>query len=235
LEIGRRLAREHPIDADLVIGVPESGTPAAVGYAQESGIPYGQGLMKNAYVGRTFIQPSQTIRQLGIRLKLNPLKEVIRGKRLIVVDDSIVRGNTQRALVRMLREAGAVEVHVRIASPPVKWPCFYGIDFPSPAELIANAVEDEDEMLEAVRHAINADTLGYISLRSLVAATEQPTSRLCSACFDGRYPIELPSETALGKNVIEQMLANAARGAAHSEIVPELSPEAEQAAVLRHP
>jgi amidophosphoribosyltransferase len=165
-------------------------------------------------------------------LKLNPLKEVIRGKRLIVVDDSIVRGNTQRALVRMLREAGAVEVHVRIASPPVKWPCFYGIDFPSPAELIANAVEDEDEMLEAVRHAINADTLGYISLRSLIAATEQPTSRLCSACFDGRYPIELPSETALGKNVIEHMLANAAR----TDIADlDLSPEAEQAAVLRHP
>ena len=213
LDIGRRLARECPVDADLVIGVPESGTPAAVGYAQESGIPYGQGLMKNAYVGRTFIQPSQTIRQLGIRLKLNPLKEVIRGKRLIVVDDSIVRGNTQRALVRMLREAGAVEVHVRIASPPVKWPCFYGIDFPSPAELIANAVEDEDEMLEAVRHAINADTLGYISLRGLIAATEQPASRLCTACFDGKYPIELPSETALGKNVVEHMLANAARGA----------------------
>lgn len=184
-----------------------------MGYAQESGIPYGQGLMKNAYVGRTFIQPSQTIRQLGIRLKLNPLKEVIRGKRLIVVDDSIVRGNTQRALVRMLREAGAVEVHVRIASPPVKWPCFYGIDFPSPAELIANAVEDEGEMLEAVRHAINADTLGYISLRGLIAATEQPASRLCTACFNGTYPIELPSESALGKNVIEHMLVNTARGA----------------------
>ena len=142
VDIGRRLAREKPVEADLVIGVPESGTPAAVGYAQESGIPFGQGLMKNAYVGRTFIQPSQTIRQLGIRLKLNPLKEVIRGKRLIVVDDSIVRGNTQRALIRMLREAGAVEVHVRIASPPVKWPCFYGIDFATPAELIANAVAE---------------------------------------------------------------------------------------------
>ena len=126
------------------------------------------------------IQPSQTIRQLGIRLKLNPLKDVIRGKRLIVVDDSIVRGNTQRALVRMLREAGAAEVHVRIASPPVKWPCFYGIDFPSPAELIANAVEDEGEMLEAVRQAIGADSLGYISLRGLIAATEQPASRLCT-------------------------------------------------------
>jgi amidophosphoribosyltransferase len=194
-----------------VIGVPESGIPAAVGYAQESGIPYGQGLTKNAYVGRTFIQPSQTIRQLGIRLKLNPLKEVIRGKRLIVVDDSIVRGNTQRALIRMLREAGAVEVHVRIASPPVKWPCFYGIDFATPAELIANAVESEDEVLEAVRHAIGADTLSYISQQGMVAATEQPASRLCTACFDGNYPIELPGETALGKNVIEQMLATAAR------------------------
>jgi amidophosphoribosyltransferase len=209
--IGRRLARERPIEADLVIGVPESGTPAAVGYAQESGIPFGQGLTKNAYVGRTFIQPSQTIRQLGIRLKLNPLREVIRGKRLIVVDDSIVRGNTQRALVRMLREAGAIEVHVRIASPPVRWPCFYGIDFASPAELIANAVESEGEMLEAVRHAIGADTLGYISQEGMIAATEQPASRLCTACFDGKYPIALPSETALGKNVIEHMLANTAR------------------------
>ncbi|HZA10368.1 amidophosphoribosyltransferase [Mycobacterium sp.] len=217
VEIGRRLAREKPVEADLVIGVPESGTPAAVGYAQESGIKYGQGLMKNAYVGRTFIQPSQTIRQLGIRLKLNPLKEVIRGKRLIVVDDSIVRGNTQRAIVRMLREAGAVEVHVRIASPPVKWPCFYGIDFASPAELIANAVESEDEMLDAVRHAIGADTLGYISQQGMVAATEQPASRLCTACFDGEYPIELPRETALGKNVIEHMLANTARAGVQAE------------------
>lgn len=210
VEIGRRLAREHPVEADLVIGVPESGTPAAVGYAQESGIAFGQGLTKNAYVGRTFIQPSQTIRQLGIRLKLNPLREVIRGKRLVVVDDSIVRGNTQRALVRMLREAGAIEVHVRIASPPVKWPCFYGIDFPSRAELIANAVEDEDEMLAAVRRAIGADTLGYVSLPNLIAATEQPASRLCSACFDGDYPITLPNDSMLGKNVVEQMLTNAA-------------------------
>jgi len=211
VEIGRRLAREKPVDADLVIGVPESGVPAAVGYAQESGIPFGQGLMKNAYVGRTFIQPSQTIRQLGIRLKLNPLRENIRGKRLIVVDDSIVRGNTQRALVRMLREAGAAEVHVRIASPPVKWPCFYGIDFATPAELIANAVENPDEMVEAVRHAIGADTLGYISQQGMVEATEQPAERLCRACFDGEYPIELPGESALGKNVIEHMLASAAR------------------------
>src|SRR5690625_1164536 len=129
--MGRKLAQEHPAEADLVIPVPESGTPAAIGYATESGIPFAQGLTKNSYVGRTFIEPTQTIRQLGIRLKLNPLREVIRGQRLVVVDDSIVRGNTQRALVRMLREAGAAEIHVRISSPPVKWPCFYGIDFRS--------------------------------------------------------------------------------------------------------
>ena len=138
--MGRVLAREHPVEADLVIPTPESGTPAAIGYAQESGIPFGQGMVKNAYVGRTFIQPSQTIRQLGIRLKLNPLGHVIKGKRLVVVDDSIVRGNTQRALVRMLREAGAAEVHVRISSPPVRWPCFYGIDFATRAELIATGL-----------------------------------------------------------------------------------------------
>ena len=137
VEVGRRLAAEHPVEADLVIPVPESGTPAAIGYAEASGIPYGQGLVKNSYVGRTFIQPSQTIRQLGIRLKLNPLRDVIAGQRLVVVDDSIVRGNTQRAIVAMLREAGAAEVHVRISSPPVIWPCFYGIDFATRAELIA--------------------------------------------------------------------------------------------------
>ncbi|MFB9905015.1 amidophosphoribosyltransferase [Allokutzneria oryzae] len=196
--IGRKLAEEHPVDADLVIPVPESGTPAAIGYAQASGIPYGSGLVKNAYVGRTFIQPSQTIRQLGIRLKLNPLRDVIRGKRLVVVDDSIVRGNTQRALVRMLREAGAVEVHVRIASPPVRWPCFYGIDFASPAELVANGLD-----LDGVRRSIGSDSLGYVSLESLVAATEQPKTRLCSACFDGEYPIPLPDDMKIGKHLLE--------------------------------
>ncbi|MGU3432307.1 amidophosphoribosyltransferase [Actinomycetes bacterium M1A6_2h] len=210
VEIGRRLAEEHPAEGDLVIPVPESGTPAAVGYAQGSGIPYGQGLMKNAYVGRTFIQPSQTIRQLGIRLKLNPLREVIRGKRLIVVDDSIVRGNTQRALIRMLREAGALEIHVRIASPPVRWPCFYGIDFASPAELIANGMDSEDGILEGVRHAIGADSLGYISIEGMIAASEQPKSRLCAACFDGNYPIALPSEASMGKNVLEGILGRTA-------------------------
>jgi amidophosphoribosyltransferase len=198
VEIGRKLAAEHPVEADLVIPVPESGTPAAVGYAQGSGIPYGNGLVKNAYVGRTFIQPSQTIRQLGIRLKLNPLREVIRGKRLIVVDDSIVRGNTQRALVRMLREAGALEVHVRIASPPVRWPCFYGIDFASRAELIANGMD-----LDGIRRSIGADSLGYVSLDGLISASEQPRTRLCAACFDGNYPIPLPDEAKVGKFLLE--------------------------------
>ncbi|EGV42017.1 amidophosphoribosyltransferase [Corynebacterium glutamicum] len=194
LEIGRKLAAEAPAVGDLVIPTPESGTPAAVGFAQASGIPFGQGMVKNAYVGRTFIQPSDTLRQLGIRLKLNPLREVIAGKRLVVVDDSIVRGNTQRAVIRMLREAGAAEVHVRIASPPVKWPCFYGIDFATPGELIANAVtsDNEAEMVEAVRSAIGADTLGYVSIDSMIAATEQPANELCIACFDGKSPMGLP-------------------------------------------
>ena len=187
VEVGRTLAREFPTDADLVIPVPESGTPAAIGYAEASGIPYGQGLVKNSYVGRTFIQPSQTIRQLGIRLKLNPLRDVIAGKRLVVVDDSIVRGNTQRALVRMLREAGAAEVHVRISSPPVKWPCFYGIDFATRAELIATGLNDDE-----ICRSIGADSLGYVSLDGLVAATEVGKDELCRACFDGVYPIELP-------------------------------------------
>jgi amidophosphoribosyltransferase len=198
VEVGRKLADEAPADADLVIPVPESGTPAAVGYSQGSGIPYGLGLVKNSYVGRTFIQPSQTIRQLGIRLKLNPLREVIAGKRLVVVDDTIVRGNTQRALVRMLREAGAAEVHVRISAPPVKWPCFYGIDFASAGELIANGLT-----VEEVRASIDADSLGYISLEGLVAATEQPTENLCRACFDGVYPVELPEPELLGKHLLE--------------------------------
>ncbi len=196
--MGRRLAREHPVDADLVMPVPESGTPAAVGFAEESGIPYGQGFVKNAYVGRTFIQPSQTLRQLGIRLKLNALEHMIRGKRVIVVDDSIVRGNTQRAQVRMLREAGALEVHVRISSPPVKWPCFYGIDFATRAELIANGL-DADEIAASV----GADSLGYISLEGMVEATGQSADRLCAACFTGKYPIDLPDESLLGKHLLE--------------------------------
>ncbi len=200
VQIGRRLAQEHPVDADLVIPVPESGTPAAVGYAEESGIPYGIGLVKNSYVGRTFIQPSQTLRQLGIRLKLNPLREIVAGQRLVVVDDSIVRGNTQRKLVQMLRDAGAAEVHVRISSPPVKWPCFYGIDFASRAELVAN-----DLSVDQIRESIGADSLGYVTLEALIEATTVPKNELCRACFDGVYPIEPPRTP--GKNVLDRVTA----------------------------
>ena len=198
-EIGRRLARSSPVEADLVIPVPESGTPAAIGYAEESGIPFGHGLVKNSYVGRTFIQPSQTIRQLGIRLKLNPLRDVIAGKRLVVVDDSIVRGNTQRALVSMLREFGAAEIHVRISSPPVKWPCFYGIDFASRAELIANGIS-----VDEIRRSIGADSLAYVELDELIEATNVPKDNLCRACFDGIYPIPLPEDDLIGKHLLER-------------------------------
>ena len=196
--VGAQLAKEHPAIADLVIPVPESGTPAAIGYAKASGIPYGMGLVKNSYVGRTFIQPSQTIRQLGIRLKLNPLREIIEGKRIVVVDDSIVRGNTQRALVRMLREAGALEIHVRISSPPVKWPCYYGIDFASRAELIAAGLETEE-----IRRSIGADSLGYVSMEGLIAATTIAEDKLCTACFSGKYPIQIPADLSAGKNLLE--------------------------------
>jgi len=197
VQIGRTLAGEWPADADLVIPVPESGTPAAIGYAEASGIPYGQGLVKNSYVGRTFIQPSQTIRQRGIKLKLNPLRDVIAGRRIVVVDDSIVRGNTQRAIVAMLREAGAVQVDVRIASPPVQWPCFYGIDFATRDELIAGNYSAAE-----ICESIGADSLGYVSLEGLMAATEQPPGSLCRACFDGHYPVPVP-ESDRGKSVLE--------------------------------
>jgi len=195
--VGRRLAAEHPADADLVIPVPESGTPAAIGFAEASGIPFGQGLVKNSYVGRTFIQPSQTIRERGIKLKLNPLRDAIAGRRLVVVDDSIVRGTTQRALVTMLREAGAAQVHVRVASPPVRWPCFYGIDFATRAELIAGHLPTPD-----ICASIGADSLGYVSLDGLIEATGLPASRLCRACFDGQYPLPV-GEGDRGKHALD--------------------------------
>lgn len=205
VDMGRRLALEGPVDADVVIPVPESGTPAAVGYAEASGLPFRQGFVKNAYVGRTFIQPSQTLRQLGIRLKLNVQPSVVAGKRVVVVDDSIVRGNTQRAIVRMLKEAGAAEVHVKISSPPVKWPCFYGIDFASRAELIANGAG-----VAEIASSIGADSLGYISEEAMIAATGQPRERLCTACFTGTYPIELADESERGKSVLETDAGSAA-------------------------
>ena len=170
--LGAALAVEAPVEADLVIPVPDTAWSAAAGYAEASGIPFGEGLMKNRYVGRTFIQPSQTMRQLGIRIKLNPLKEAIRGLRLVVVDDSIVRGNTTKAIVAMLREAGAREVHVRITSPPVRWPCFYGIDMPTRAELVAS-----DLLTEEVASYVGADSLGYLSLEALTETAAPPGGR----------------------------------------------------------
>jgi len=195
--VGRRLAAEHPADADLVIPVPESGTPAAIGFAEASGIPFGQGLVKNSYVGRTFIQPSQTIRERGIKLKLNPLRDAIADRRLVVVDDTIVRGTTQRALVAMLREAGAREVHVRVAAPPVRWPCFYGIDFATRAELIAGHLSPEE-----ICTSIGADSLGYVSLAGLIEATTLPEGKLCRACFDGQYPVPVADDDR-GKHVLD--------------------------------
>ena len=184
VKIGRRLAQEQPAEADMVIPVPDSGTPAAIGYAAASGIQYGHGLVKSAYVGRTFIEPTQALRRRGIRLKLNPLRDVVAGKRIVVVDDSIVRGNTQQQVVAMLREAGAAELHVRISSPPVLWPCFFGIDFATREELIAPWMS-VDEMA----HAIGADSLGFVSLEALEDATHVPPDELCRACFDGIYPV----------------------------------------------
>jgi amidophosphoribosyltransferase len=187
LRMGRRLAIEHPVEADLVIPVPDSAIPAAIGYAEESGLPYREGLIKNRYVGRTFIQPAQTSREAAVRLKFNPLPEVLAGRRVVVVDDSIVRGTTTAPIVAMLRRAGAREVHVRIHSPQMKYPCYMGVDTGRRSELIA-ATHD----LEAIRRRIGADSLGYLSQEGLLAAVGGEEPRRCTACFDGRYPIDVP-------------------------------------------
>ena len=190
--MGRILAREAPAEADLVLGVPDSGIPSAMGFAFESGIPYADGIVKNRYVGRTFIQPTQAMRQLGIRLKLNPLPSVIRGKRLVVIDDSIVRGNTSKKLIEMLRDAGATEVHMRIVSPEVMWPCFYGIDTDTRDQLIA-ANMTNDEMCEWM----GADSLAFISLQGLRdSLPDVRTPGYCEACFSGEYPVDIPAYTA---------------------------------------
>jgi amidophosphoribosyltransferase len=195
--LGRRLAAEAPVDADMVMPVPDTGHSAAQGYAEASGIPYGEGLMKNRYVGRTFIQPSQSLRERGVKLKLNPIPEAIRGKRLVVIDDSIVRGTTTRQIVQALREAGAAEVHTRITCPPIQWPCFYGIDMPTRHELVAS-----DLSVDEIRRFVGADSLGYLSLDGMVAATGASKDDFCRACFDGEYPIEVPEGT--GKFLLEQ-------------------------------
>jgi amidophosphoribosyltransferase len=188
--MGERLAAESPVDADLVLPIPDSGTPAAIGFARASGISFSEGLIKNRYVGRTFIQPEQGMREQGIRMKFNPLAEV-GGKRLVVVDDSIVRGSTTRQIVQMLFDAGAAEVHVRISSPPVVSPCFYGIDLASEEEMIAS-----HSTVEEVRAAIGATSLAYLSLEGLQSATRRPASALCRACLTRDYPTRIPADAA---------------------------------------
>ena len=196
VKMGERLAEQAPVEADLVMGVPESGIAAAEGYARQSGIPFGQGLVKNRYIGRTFIAPTQELRALGVRMKLNPLRDNIAGKRLVVVDDSIVRGTTTRAMVKMLREAGAREVHLRISSPPYKWPCFYGMDTGTRGELLAaNLTVDE------IRDYVDADTISYLTLDRLLEATGAVNAGFCDACLTGEYPIEVPVN--LRKAVLE--------------------------------
>ena len=187
--MGKILAREYPVDADLVMGVPDSATAAGIGYAVASGIPYCEGLIKNRYVGRTFIEPDQRLRDLGVKLKFNPLSETIAGKRLIVVDDSIVRGTTTPKVVAMLKRAGAKEVHLRICSPPIRHPCFFGVDMATRWELIA-----AQKTIPAIKEAIGADSLGYISIEGLIEAVGLPKDMFCLACFTGDYPIPVQLE-----------------------------------------
>lgn len=185
--MGKYLAKEYPVEADMVMAVPESGVPAAMGYAAESKIPYEEGLIKNRYIGRTFIEPSQEIRDLGVRLKLNPIRDAVRGKKVIIIDDSIIRGTTSRQIVRLIREAGAREVHMRISSPPNLNPCFYGIDTAARAELIAANLS-----VEGIRKYIEADSLGYLSLKNLIKSISLPAKNLCLACLNGEYPVRIP-------------------------------------------
>lgn len=186
---GMSLAVEHPVDADMVISVPDSGTVAAIGYAEQSKIPYGEGLIKNRYVGRTFIKPDQNMREAAVQVKLNPLKRNVEGKRIILVDDSIVRGTTSRKIVSMLKKAGAMEVHVRICSPLIKYPCYFGIDTPSKKQLIGSNYE-----VSEIKDLIGADSLGYLSLEGLIGATSCNNSSFCTGCFSGIYPMAVPRE-----------------------------------------
>ncbi|MBN2427023.1 MAG: amidophosphoribosyltransferase [Deltaproteobacteria bacterium] len=189
-EFGRQLARVHPVEADVVIPVPDSGTASAIGYAEETGIPFQLGLMRNHYVGRTFIEPQQSIRHFGVKIKLNPVREVIEGKRVVVVDDSIVRGTTSRKIIKMIRNAGAKEVHVRISSPPTSFPCFYGIDTPTRKELISSS-----HSIEEINRYITSDSLGYLSLEGVRKAAKMQNLNMynfCDACFSGHYPVKFP-------------------------------------------
>jgi amidophosphoribosyltransferase len=199
--MGEQLAGEHPAETDLVMPVPDTGAPAAAGFAEASGIPYREGLVRNRYTGRTFIQPSQTLRHRGVTMKLNPLREVVRGKRLTVVDDSIVRGTTTKQIVALLRKAGAEEVHVRISAPPIYHPCFYGIDTQIATELIAAT-----SSVEEIREFIGADSLGYLSIKGVLAALELPYEQFCFACFDGGFPEPVPYDSERRKFMLEEPL-----------------------------
>lgn len=183
---GRQLAREHSVEADVVIPVPDSGVPAAIGYSEESGIPFQLGLIRNHYVGRTFIEPKQSIRHFGVKLKLNPVREVLQGKRVIIVDDSIVRGTTSKKIIEMVRSTGAAEIHMRISAPPTTWSCFFGIDTPTRKELIASQAS-----IEEVRRFIGADSLGYLSTKGLYWFEKNPGEWFCDACFTGNYPVSI--------------------------------------------
>lgn len=196
-QLGAQLAREHPVEADLVIGIPDSSTAAAVGYAQESGIPYSEGLIKNRYVGRTFIEPEQRLRDLGVRQKFNTLVDVIQGKRLVVVDDSIVRGTTTPHVVNLLRKGGAKEVHMRVCAPPIKHPCFMGVDMASREELLA-----ANNSLDQIREMVGSDSLGYLSVEGLMKVVGGTDGGFCDACFTGAYPV--PVQLELTKLALEQ-------------------------------
>jgi amidophosphoribosyltransferase len=193
--MGRKLAVEHPVEADLIVPVPDSGVPAAIGYSEQSGIPFDVALIRNHYVGRTFIEPQQSIRHFGVKIKLNPVKRLLEGKRVVLVDDSIVRGTTSRKLVKMVRAAGAKEVHMRISSPPTTYPCFYGIDTPTRQELIAAS-----HTVEEIRRYLTADSVGYLTLDGLMDIIPNSENKFCSACFSGDYPVPFPVEmtTQLG-------------------------------------
>jgi amidophosphoribosyltransferase len=199
LRLGRQLAIESPAEVDLVMGVPDSGIPAAIGFSQTSGISYAEGLIKNRYVGRTFIQPTQTMRESGIRMKLNPLKDVLNGKRILIVDDSLVRGTTSRKIVKALREAGATEVHMRISSPPVTHPCFYGIDTDSQDQLIAAT-----KSVQEIAAQIGVDSLAYLSWEGMLMATGEDPESFCSACFTGDYPVPIPERVKRSKLMLEK-------------------------------
>jgi amidophosphoribosyltransferase len=190
-ELGRILAREQPAGADVVVPVPDSGVCAAMGFAEESGVPLRMGLIRNHYVGRTFIQPQQSIRHFGVKVKLNPVRSILDGKRVILVDDSIVRGTTSRKIVRMVRAAGAKEVHVRISCPPTISPCFYGVDTPRKQELIAAT-----HTLTEIRDFLECDSIGYLSLEGLLTAVGRERSSYCSSCYTGVYPVEFPRDEA---------------------------------------